>query len=237
MRGALAAEGIEPLGPMREFRDRPWSSIWRLPTSKGDVYFKALIPALAHEVPLTRRLYQLFPEIIVPVLAADEARAWMLMLDAGVQLREVIRAEDARSTWTKLLDDAALVTRETTGLVPEFLAMGVPDRRLARLPEQLDAFMAVAERAAGLEGGGLTNANLSRLEALGPWLLGRAERLAAFGVPESLQHDDLHDYNVLVRDGKAVIFDWGDASISHPFFTLRVSLVSVRWTLRSANGR
>jgi hypothetical protein len=231
VRSALAGEGIEARGPMLEFRDRPWSTIWRIGTSAGDVYFKALIPALTHEVPLTRRLFELFPDVIVPVLAADERRAWMLMYDAGVQLREVITVQDARQVWTKLLDDAALVHSRTLDLVPEFLALGVPDRRLARLGEQLDAFMAVAERAERLPGGGLTAGDHTRLKALGPWLLSRAERLAAYGLPESLQHDDLHDYNVLVKDGKAVIFDWGDASISHPFFTLRVSLISIERTL------
>jgi Ser/Thr protein kinase RdoA (MazF antagonist) len=39
-----------------------------------------------------------------------------------------------------------------------------------------------------------------------------------------LNHDDLHQSNVLVRDGRMLIFDWGDACISHPFLTLAVTL-------------
>ena len=40
-------------------------------------------------------------------------------------------------------------------------------------------------------------------------------------VPLTLQHDDLHDANVFT-DGR--VFDWGDASVSHPFGVLLVSL-------------
>jgi aminoglycoside phosphotransferase (APT) family kinase protein len=54
-----------------------------------------------------------------------------------------------------------------------------------------------------------------------------AEELAAYGVTETLQHDDLHDGQVFVRDGRQFILDWGDAVISHPFFTLSVTLEGV----------
>jgi hypothetical protein len=228
--GALIGLGISPAGPFEEFRTRPWSSIWRMTTSSGDVYFKALIPALKHEVSLTVRLAALFPDMVVPVLAADEARAWMLMPHAGLRLRDVLKREDAESTWTKLLSDAARIQIEGIPMTADFLAMGVPDRRLARLPEQLDALQELGERAVRMGSGGVTKDELARVAASRRSLLSRAERLAALELPETVQHDDLHDGNVLVRDGQAVIFDWGDASISHPFFTLRVSLGSVTET-------
>ena len=54
-----------------------------------------------------------------------------------------------------------------------------------------------------------------------------ADELAAYGLPELLQHDDLHDGQVFVRDGRHLLMDWGDACISHPFFTLSVTLEGV----------
>jgi hypothetical protein len=232
VRGALAGEGFATAGPMQEFRDRPWSSIWRIPTSRGDVYFKALIPALAHEVPLTLRLARLFPDHVIPVIAADEARAWMLTPDAGVRLRDVIRREDVEPTWAALLDESARIQLETIPMTDDFLAVGVPDRRLARLPGQMDAVQSLAERIAHVEPGVLTSPELSRFGEIRSLLIAQGERLAAVGLPESLEHDDLHDGNVLVRESRSVIFDWGDASIAHPFFTLRVSLGSIRESFR-----
>jgi aminoglycoside phosphotransferase (APT) family kinase protein len=50
------------------------------------------------------------------------------------------------------------------------------------------------------------------------------DELATYGITETLQHDDLHDGQVFVRDGTHLVMDWGDACISHPFFTLSVTV-------------
>jgi hypothetical protein len=62
------------------------------------------------------------------------------------------------------------------------------------------------------------------LRALRPALAQWCERLAASPVPPSLDHSDLHDYQVFVADGRYAFFDWGDASIGHPFTSLLVIL-------------
>ena len=98
--------------------------------------------------------------------------------------------------------------------VDALLALGVPDRRLptlpagyARLMDEIDAeprFRAAAGRVEELAG-----------------------ELAAYGIDETLNHDDLHDGQVFVKDGRVLVMDWGDACISHPFFTLSVTLEGV----------
>ncbi|MGZ5401459.1 MAG: phosphotransferase, partial [Nocardioides sp.] len=63
------------------------------------------------------------------------------------------------------------------------------------------------------------------------------ERLAAYGVRETLQHDDLHDGQVFLGDGTHLLLDWGDACVSHPFFTLSVTLEGVvGWGLEDVAG-
>jgi len=61
-------------------------------------------------------------------------------------------------------------------------------------------------------------------------------RLADFGVPATLQHDDLHDANVFVGDGRHRFFDWGDAVVSHPFVSLLVPLRMARQALDVPSG-
>ena len=51
--------------------------------------------------------------------------------------------------------------------------------------------------------------------------------LAAYGIAETIQHDDLNDAAVYARDGRYVILDWGDACVSHPFFSMSVTLEGV----------
>ncbi len=44
--------------------------------------------------------------------------------------------------------------------------------------------------------------------------------LAARGIPDTIQHDDLHLANVYERDGRMLVLDWGDSCVSHPFTSL-----------------
>ncbi len=63
------------------------------------------------------------------------------------------------------------------------------------------------------------------------------EELAGYGLPETIQHDDFHDGQVFVRDGRYLLLDWGDACVSHPFFTLAVTLVGdLSWGLDDIQG-
>ena len=63
------------------------------------------------------------------------------------------------------------------------------------------------------------------------------DELGAFGLPETIQHDDFHDGQVYVRDGRYLLLDWGDACVTHPFFTLAVTLGGVlSWGLDDVQG-
>jgi len=70
----------------------------------------------------------------------------------------------------------------------------------------------------------LTREQVERLRRLGPRIEDECLELGAYCLPETIQHDDLHDGQVFVRNGGYVFFDWGDACVSHPFYTLVVTL-------------
>jgi hypothetical protein len=53
-------------------------------------------------------------------------------------------------------------------------------------------------------------------ETYGEW----CERLAASPVPASIDHNDLHPWNVLVGEGEARFYDWGDSVVAHPFASM-----------------
>jgi hypothetical protein len=61
-------------------------------------------------------------------------------------------------------------------------------------------------------------------------------RLTALGVPQTLQHDDINDGNVFLRDNRYVFFDWGEACVSHLFHTLVVTLRILAYTYKLQPG-
>lgn len=210
----LAELGLVRTGAVEQPHVVRWSTVLRVPTEAGPVWFKANDGSLRHEAAVVSLLAGRVPDRVPPLLAADPERGWMLMADAGRRLREVAPEEQSLARWLDVLGAVARIQLATRDLVPELLAAGVPDRRLATLPEAYDRLLAEL----GLE---------PRFREATPYVEELCDRLAGFGIAETLQHDDLHDGQVFVRDGRNLVMDWGDACVSHPFFTLSVTLEGV----------
>jgi aminoglycoside/choline kinase family phosphotransferase len=188
--------------------DRPWSRVLRVPTAGEDLYLKQCAPVQAFEVPLTVALAARWPDRVPEVVAADAERAWLLLRDGGTRLRE---SGDV-ATFLRALELYGELQREEAGRVDELLALGLPD---VRLPVVAAAYGPFFEDDHGLE-----REEAARLRALAPRFHELCAELEAFGLPDSIQHDDLHDGNVFVRDGRVAIFDWGDSSVAHPLWSL-----------------
>jgi hypothetical protein len=205
---------VEPAGPMETVREKPWATVLRVPLARGCAWFKACGPVQAFEPRLTAQLYARWPDRVPEVLGHDEQRAWLLLADAGPRVSEL-----GFEAWVRAMARAlplyAELQRGEAVHVPEHLAGGVPDLRPATWPA----------RYADLLGRDLplTADELSRLGRFGPRFDGLCAQLAGSGVPESIQHDDLHTSSLHRRDGRLRVVDWGDASVSHPFASLVVT--------------
>ena len=212
----LAELGRGRTGEITQPHVREWSTVMRAPTDTGDVWFKVNHEPLRHEAAVTSLLSQRVPDRVPPLLAADVDTGWMLMSDAGRRMREVVAEERTLDRWPDALAATARIQLACEGDVDAFLTMGVPDLRLAVLPRMYERLL--AEHSDELE---------PRLRVSPHRVAEECEQLAAYGIRETIEHDDLHDGQVFIRDDRALIMDWGDACVSHPFFTLSVTLLGV----------
>lgn len=211
-------------GPIEQPHVYPWSTVMRVPTEAGPVWFKANAPELAHEAALSELLAGLDPDLVPPLLARDPATGWMLMADAGATLRVADGESAWLAGWRDVLPRYAELQVTATDDVEQVLALGVPDLRLAGLPARYEALLDQVPAEPRFR------------EAL-PAVAELCAELAAYGVPETVQHDDLHDAQIFVLGGRHRVLDWGDACVAHPFFTLAVSLEGVlAWGLHDVEG-
>lgn len=211
--GAWVEQHVEPTGPIEQVHDYPWSSVWTVPVAGGAVWLKHCKPVQAFEVPLTAALADRWPERMPALLALDAERGLLLLGDAGRPLREL--GVDAPDAWLDVLPLYAELQRGEAAHTHEHVDAGVPDQRLARLPAD---YLALLETDTGLEPD-----EIGRLRAFAPRFAALCADLEGIGIPETVQHDDLHDGNVFERDGRFTILDWGDCAITHPFATMLVT--------------
>jgi hypothetical protein len=92
----------------------------------------------------------------------------------------------------------------------EVLATGVPDCSPSTVPHRFDVLL---ERFATLPADHPTHADadlVARLTAVRPRIVEAVEQIDASAVPCSIQHGDLHPWNVFAVGGSLRVFDFGD---------------------------
>ena len=201
-----------------------WSTVMRVPTDAGTVWFKANEEAMAHEAAVLELVAARSQGRVPPPLAREPGTGWMLLGDAGRRLRDVVPEERSLARWHDVLEAYARVQLACEDDVETLLGLGLPDRRLHTLPGAYAALLA------GLDGADPRLPGPDAVQDL-------CDRLAAFGIRETVQHDDLHDGQVFLGAGVHQVLDWGDACVSHPFFTLAVTLEGViSWGVDDEEG-
>ncbi len=213
---------VTPTAEIEVTHERPWATVMRVPVAGGAVWFKACAPSQSFEPRLTADLFARWPDLVTEVIALNESRGWLLLGDAGTAVRERGNPPEA---WLEALPRYAELQKAETEHATEHLGHGVPDLRLAQLPS---AYQRLLDHDLPLE-----PAEKLRLAGFAPRFAQLCTELAARGIPDSIQHDDLHLAN-LFEDaaGRLRVLDWGDASVGHPFFSL---VVTFRF-LASFNG-
>jgi hypothetical protein len=202
---------------------RPWSTVLRLETDTDPVWLKAPGDGARFEVPLLVLLADLgLPHVPRP-LGHDLDRALILLPDGG----DISRlAYGGRTPPERMAGHLALyghLQRLTEPHVDAFVDLGVGDLRPSRMPRLLEDTIAVLE--AERPPAALGPDDAARLRAVLPVYADACAELAESGIASTLQHDDLHDSNILARG--PVFIDWGDACVGHPFGTMLATLNSI----------
>ena len=204
---------VEPAGAIETEHERPWATVLRVPMGGGAVvWFKACAPVQAFEPRLSAELFARWPDRVGRVLAHERERAWLLLADAGTPIGEYGSPPEA---WLEVLPRYAELQRGEAARAREHLAGDVPDLRLSTLPARYEELLHAELPLDGEE--------LRRLRGFAQRFAELCAELAAHGVPETVQHDDLHGANVYAEARRLRVLDWGDASISHPFASLVVT--------------
>lgn len=231
IRAETERQSIRITGEIEQPHMYPWSTVLRIPTDQGTLFFKATAAETVYEAALTQKLSGWYPDCMPELVAVDLARGWMLMCDGGKQLRASIRPTKDLSPWNPVIARYAEVQIGLTGHLLEMLALGIPDHRLASLPALYTELLKDEESLLIDREKGLSSDEWEQLKGMRPRFEQICSELADVGIPESLNHGDFHDGNVLARDGRITFFDWGDATLTHPFVSLRTFFVSIEIAL------
>ena len=228
-------QGILITGEIEQPHMYAWSTVLHMPTDQGKLFFKATAHETLYEAALTQALAAWFPECMPEFVAVDARRGWMLMRDGGDQLRASIRPAKDISPWKPVVKRYAEVQIGLAEHVTEMLSLRTPDHRLSVLPDLFSQLLAEEPSFLIDQEKGLTSAEWQEVKDKATRFEEICQQLAAYGIPDSLNHGDFHDGNILVKNGRITFFDWGDGDITHPFVSLRNLFVSIEIALDLAD--
>lgn len=227
---AAARAGLTVTGDREQSRVRPWSSAVRFGADGGALWFKVNGVGTRHEGGLVAALAAQEPSIVPGVVAIEPERGWFLTRDAGPIMRDLLPVEEQWSAWEEVVPRYAEAQVRLAEHGETVLATGVPVASPTTLP---GLFRDLVEELGSVpvDDGGLDDDERSRLTALCRTYDGWCAELGESGVPDSIQHDDLHSGNVcwVTSPVEARVIDWGDASWGSPLATLLVLMNSLAW--------
>ena len=217
----LAATGAARTGPVEQPRLRPWATVLRAPTADGDVWLKAGGPGMDFEAGLYELLHRLVPQHVLAPIATNVDRGWVLLPDGGPTLGVRLEGEALTEALCDALAQYAGLQRALAPHANALLALGLQDMRPVVLPDRFEEALAVAAARTTAQDRPL----LDRLERLRPTVARWCATLEASPLPATVDHNDLHDRNVLQGDhGAYRFYDWGDSVVAHPFASMLLPL-------------
>lgn len=220
-------DAVGPPTSLTTVRDVPWSTVWRVETRDGSYYAKQNTPGQGFEAALMVLLAEVAPDHVVPVTAVDPDRGLLLSPDQGEVLgdRSGDLDEDAAvALASRVVVGGAELQREVAPYADRLSHAGLvrlgPQDVAGYLAQRLDDFAKLPAD----DPRALTAEAARRIEDFLLQFARDCEQLAALGLPLTLQHNDLHQWNVFDVDGELRFFDFGDALLSDPLAALWVPL-------------
>ena len=214
---SLADTGIRRTAPATLVRSWARSGLLSVMTDRGRFWAKAVPEVFAHEVALAVLLTDVDPGSVAPPLAADVPAGRVITGHIEGPLLADVREEPAG--WTATLARLAELQRVLAADTTALEMAGVARSGVGDLAGEVDRLLGDDRMLRVGRPDGLGAAEVRRLRGMADRLATACRDLDASGVPESLDHGDLHPRQVIVGAMGPVILDWSDGSITHPFLS------------------
>lgn len=224
----LAAAGIRRTGQVQQPHLRPWATALMAPTTHGRFWLKATGPATTFEVGLYQLLQRVVPNQVLTPIATDTTRGWIVLPDGGPPLGDRLTGGDLVAALVAVLPQYGQLQRDLAPHAQELLALGVTDMRAATMPQRFEEALQAVGRSVRRRGSASDKAMLDKVAATRATFASWCAELADAPGSPSLDHNDLHPWNILVADadqpGQSRFYDWGDSVVAHPFVSMLVAL-------------
>ncbi|TNF66325.1 MAG: aminoglycoside phosphotransferase family protein [Gammaproteobacteria bacterium] len=208
----------------QKINNMPWSFVYRIKTDKRVIFLKQTPVSLYLETSVLYLLNQLNLSYIPNLVAVNKPLCAFLISSIGdISLRAL---SDQKLMIDLFIKGAVFYTklqRYFEGKTSLLRALGAQDYTLDNLPTLYNHLL---NHQSQLQVDGLRHYEYKKLVQLTTKLIELSDKLKSYQIPETLNHCDFHDGNLIFNQisNNVGIIDWGEIAICHPFFSLNACL-------------
>ena len=209
-----------PIVDVHRVVETSYSTVYRMNSTERVVYLKVTPESLFYEAKVLKFLNDQQCRHIPKLVASHNQLNCFLTESCGEEsLRHLFNGALDLKKLTIGISNYTAIQRAQEKNVQSLLDLGVPDWRLVRLPA---LYQMLIQQQDLLMGDGLTEKEMEQLQFHYSTCEKLCADLAAFNIPETLNHCDFQFNNMLIdrKTGEINIIDWGESVITHPFFSL-----------------
>jgi Phosphotransferase enzyme family len=229
----LADAGLDRTGEPEERSMRPWAAVFRVPSSGGPVWLKATGPQSRFEVGLYELLGRVAPGRMLVPLGVSLDSGWLLLPDGDPTFGDRLDGPAPVAAMAEALPEYARLRRDLIPHAGELLELGVSDMRPQIMPSRFDEAVEAVRAYVERRGDESERAQLGEVVGMRDTVVAWCDRLADSVVQPSLDHNDLHGWDILGEGSDVRFYDWGDAVLAHPF----ASMLALGWVPMSDSAR
>lgn len=209
--------GLRLTGTLRQFTAGPSSSLIRMETDGPAVWFKAAGEPRRRELEIAAMLDRLFPGYVPQIWGMHPFwNGWLAPEIPG----STLDAFSNTSAWATAARRLAELQIASLGKTSDLLQSGCADRRIGKLVEQIDSFVALMKElmAAQTKNHPAALKN-SELDELRDELMGACAAMQTLDLPDALGHIDFNPGNILVSGSTCFFLDWAEGCVANPLIT------------------
>lgn len=225
IKNILERNGYSVLGEIKQFYLSKISCILKVETNQGFIYIKRVLPPLFEKEPLiTKKMSEYEPKYFPEIVFIDSKKGLIFTKDFGENvLAESKNIDDFLNTVKSYAKLQIAMIKHSANLI----SVGMVDRSLNKMLTQLKDMLIKGDKIFLDEENCLTSQEVKQILENFEKIEGLVLELSKYNIPETIDHGDLHNYNISIKDGNIIFYDWADCSISHPFISMRVFFWSV----------
>ncbi|MFN4152188.1 MAG: hypothetical protein ACK4IX_14700, partial [Candidatus Sericytochromatia bacterium] len=194
------------------------SCVLRIKLKDKNIFYKQVLKGLFEQEIIFTKMLNEISENVPSVIDYDNQKGCLILEDFGSKTLWDFNDVD---TWCKTIKKYAQLQKLALKNIEQLTKIPVFDRSISNLPDIFQSLTSAPDNFYLDKTYGITNKEYQTLISFKPKIKELCQKLSSFNIPNTIEHGDMHPFNVAMVNEEPIFYDWSDCSISHPFFTIR----------------